>query len=117
MVRRYSLSLINRTPPRNSLAADILGVQQHQDTDQVHQQHAQQPPLMAKSLMNSIKDIHEALSDFNSCQSTVDDSGSSSEYYEDQKNVSVRQKRKKKSRNEYTRVDFMKKQDTKISPK
>ena len=116
MVRRYSLSL--RTPPRNSLAADILGVQQPQDGHQVNQQHVQQAPLMAKSIMSSIKDLQEALSDFNSCQSTVDDSGSSSESCENLKNsTSARQKRKKKSRNEYSRGDFLKKQDTKISPK
>ena len=116
MVRRYSLSL--RTPPRNSLAADILGVQQPQDGHQVNQQHVQQAPLMAKSIMSSIKDLQEALSDFNSCQPTVDDSGSSSDSCENLKNsTSARQKRKKKSRNEYSRGDFLKKQDTKISPK
>ena len=117
LVRRYSLSLTDRTPPENSLAADILGAQLH-NASQVHQQHVQQVPLIKNSLMSSIKDIQEALSDFKSCNSTTEESYSLSESNDDLKNTAaVRRKRKKRSKNNYSREDFIKKQDTKVSPK
>ena len=72
LVRRHSISLIDRTPPPNSLSADILGFN---------------PPMLsakAKELFSSISEIHDSLSDFNSC---LDSSGasSSSEQAEDLK--------------------------------
>ena len=106
VVRRYSLSLCNRTPPRNSLAADILGTKKISLTN--------------KSLMSSIKDMQEVLSDFNSCQSTLGDSTSSTDDLEKSETVSTsRKKRKKKgfSKFDYSRENFIKKQDTKVSPK
>ena len=63
LARRYSLSLIDRTPPPKSLAADLLSLDI--------------PKFSSKSLMSSIKDLTETLSDFNSCISSTsaDDSG------------------------------------------
>ena len=109
-VRRHSLSLTKRTPPRNSLAADILG------TPQLQQQSNQ---LASKSLMNSIKDIQEVLSDFKSCNSSSSDEALENLKESDANNTTnmSRQKRKKKARSEYSREDFLKKQDTKVSPK
>ena len=61
VVRRYSLSLENRSPPRNSIAADLL--------------HSK--PTRAEEI---IADIKETLSDFNSCQESLSElSGSSDE--------------------------------------
>ena len=109
-VRRHSLSLTRRTPPRNSLAADILG------TPQLQQQSSL---LTSKSLMNSIKDIQEALSDFKSCNSSSSDEALENLKESDAINTTnmSRLKRKKKARSEYSREDFLKKQDTKVSAK
>ena len=107
LVRRHSISLINRTPPKGSLAEDIL-------TPKPLNMHA-------KSLMNSIQDIKEVLSEFNSCQSTL---GSSSSEEEDQVDGAKSldkskqsKKRKKKNKKGYERGDFIKKLDNKSSPK
>ena len=56
LARRNSLSLLNRTPPPNSLAADLLGV----------------PNTKAKHLstLSAVRDLAETLSDFNSCISS-----------------------------------------------
>ena len=51
VVRRHSISIIDRSPPPNSLAADILERSQN----------------VAKSLFNQLADMQESLSDFNSC--------------------------------------------------
>ena len=111
LVRRYSLSLIDRTPPKSSLATDILG------TKQLEVKHG----LTKNSLRNSLKDIQDALTDFNSCNSTLDYLSSSSEESSDLKNEtdisSSRRKRKKKPKSDLVREDFLKKQDTKPSPK
>ena len=113
LVRRYSLSLTDRTPPKSSLAADILG------TAQLEVNHG----ITKKSLtlMNSLKDIQDVLTDFNSCNSTLDSLSSSSEESSDLKNQTnkspSRRKRKKKPRSDLVRGDFLKKQDTKPSPK
>ena len=110
-VRRYSLSLTNRTPPKFSVAADILGTKQ---TDG-------QQALAKNSLMDSIKDIQDALTDFNSCYSTSNLESSSADDNSDLKketNISPsRRKRKKKAKSALSRGDFLKKQDTKPSPK
>merc|ERR1712105_335156 len=70
VVRRHSLSLMRRTPPKDSLAAEILGANTFQTRNMGN--------LVNKSIRNSIRDMQEVLSDFNSCQSTLDDSTSSS---------------------------------------
>ena len=106
VVRRYSLSLTNRTPPKHSLAADILG--------------AKKISLANRSLMSSIKDLQDVVSDFNPCQSTLEDSTSSTDDLEKSETISTsRKKRKKKGfpKGDYSREDFTKKQDTKVSPK
>ena len=81
VVRRYSLSLENRIPPGKSLAADILGTQ-----------FSLLKPR--NTIMSNIKDIQDALSDFNSCNSTLDSSSSSSDEPPDV--VKKERKRKKK---------------------
>ena len=60
MVRRYSLSLLDRSPPGDSLAADILG---------------SQTPSFIKtaSILNELKTMSEQLSDFGSCISDSDE--------------------------------------------
>ena len=106
-VRRHSISLSGRTPPRNSIAADILAKPSHNLNSN-------------KSLLTSIKDLQEALSDFNSCNSTLDSSASSdctSETH-DLKNSNPgfgKKKRKKKSKS-FERGDFLKKPNTQQSP-
>ena len=73
--------------------------------------------------MDSIRDMKEALSDFNSCQSTLGDSSStgSDDVSEDLKNTvntsGSKKKRKRKGKKDYKRGEFLKKQDTKPSPK
>ena len=112
LVRRYSLSLTNRTPPKNSLAADILGAH----SNQISMQGA----MVNKNLMSSIKDLQEAISDFNSCQSTLDESSASEESCRDLKipaETTSKKKRKRRQRSEFCREEFLKKQDTKTSPK
>ena len=109
-VRRHSLSLLNRTPPRNSLAADILGTHDFQASKSLNNS--------TRSLMNSIKDMQEALSDFKSCNST-NESSSSEDISENLKEIAActsKKKRKKKAKSEYSREEFIKKQDTKLSP-
>ena len=109
-VRRHSVSLNRRTPPRNSLAADILGTSQPQ----------QQPSALAsKSLMNSIKDLQDVLSDFKSCNSSSSDEAPDNLKEPDSISTAnmSRLKRKKKARSDYSREEFLKKQDTKVSPK
>ena len=72
--------------------------------------------------MDSIKDLQEVLSDFGSCQSTLDNSSSSDEATENLKNgtnvnTSIsKKKRKNKARSEYSREEFLKKQNTQLSP-
>ena len=71
VVRRHSISLIDRSPPRHSLAANIL----------------EKTPSLAsvKLLWSQIADIKNSLSDFNSCaedeselESSAESSGESS---------------------------------------
>ena len=63
VVRRHSISLTNRTPPRTSIAADILG--------------SSKPFQRTKLAVEELKDLAEKLSDFNSCISDSGDSTSS----------------------------------------
>ena len=73
-VRRFSLSLLDRTPPPNSLAADILG-------------SSNLNLGAAKSLLSKISDMQETLSDFNSCAESFQDSSSSSDESEPLKQI------------------------------
>lgn len=66
LVRRHSISLIDRSPPNNSLAADILGMQSSL---------ARAP---SKTLLSSITNLTETLSEFNSCAESFGESSSSS---------------------------------------
>ena len=100
VARRHSISLTNRTPPRNSLACELLGPQY---------------PLLKSgknSVMSSIKDLQDTLSDFNSCNSTMD--SSSCEEASEEADVG---KRKRKQKKVLGRDHFLKKQNTQVSPK
>ena len=57
LARRHSLSLLNRTPPKGSLAEDLLGLPKYRNRN-------------LSSLSDNIKDLAETLSDFNSCLSS-----------------------------------------------
>ena len=105
LVRRHSISLLNRTPPKGSLAEDILMT----------------TPLFAKtqSIMDSINDIKETLSDFASCQSTRSTSSSEEDQVDGAKsliNIKLNKKRRKKCKNGYDRSDFVKKPNNNKSP-
>ena len=63
VVRRHSISLTNRTPPRTSIAADILA--------------SSKPFQNTKLAVDELKDLTEKLSDFNSCISDSEGSTSS----------------------------------------
>ena len=62
------MSILDRTPPPNSLAADILGATRSNLTLKA-----------TKSIFSNIADIQESLSDFNSCQESSAGSSSSEE--------------------------------------
>ena len=82
LARRRSLSLLNRTPPPGSLAADLLG---------------SNLPRMSESIMSSIRDIKESLSDFNSC---ISDSGTESrDSFKDFSEVKKRKRKKSPTQN------------------
>ena len=113
VVRRHSVSLTNRTPPRHSLAADILGSRPHLG--------------ITSGLMASISDLQDQLSEFNSCQELSDSSQGSSEDDTKQEdllswNKSTSNKKKDKKRKRKLALTpgkehFLKKQNTQISPK
>ena len=73
LARRRSLSLLNRTPPRGSLAADLLD---HPENTRVI---ATKAPLQTQRLISSVKDLTESLSEMNSCKSSPS-SSEESEY-------------------------------------
>ena len=100
VVRRHSISLSNRTPPRGSLASELLG----------SQLSFLKPN---KSVMSSIKDIQEVLSEFNSCNSTLE--SSTSEASEDSEDAVG--KRKRKTKKLPGRDHFLKKANRQVSPK
>ena len=58
LVRRHSLSLVNRTPPKGSLSAELLSVN---------------PRNSLEETQKLIDDLKESLSDFGSCVSEVSD--------------------------------------------
>ena len=110
VVRRHSISLLNRTPPKNSLAADIL-----------ERSLSKSASKQTSAIWNSIKDIKEALSDvdtqcFNTANSTLSISSSEEDGVEGSAKKTKR-KRKKKAKNEYSRKDFVKKINNQTSPK
>ena len=114
IVRRHSLSIIDRSPPVNSLAAEILASRSTLSS------------LASKSILPNIADIQDTLSDFNSC---IESTGESSEDEEDflkkkpfdtanTLNDKKRQKRLKRKLNLTPgREDFLKKPNNQISPK
>ena len=116
-MRRNSLSLLERSPCPKSLAAELLGTM---------------PRLTmrtSKSILKNIADITETLSDFNSCAESLGESSSSSsdesEPPLDKENEGFKtmndRKRKKKAKRRLAltpgKEQFLKKQNTKISPK
>ena len=67
LVRRHSLSLLDRSPPPNSLAAELLA-------------SSKLTRISSKAIMSDIADIRGSLSDFTSCiESTEDDSSHSND--------------------------------------
>ena len=63
VVRRYSLSLSNRTPPKGSLEADLLGTLTPGTA-----------VSRTKFMVNEVKDLTDQLSDFYSCVSELSES-------------------------------------------
>ena len=108
LVRRHSISLINRTPPHQSIAAEILGSCKSTTRDK------------ARLLVNEITDC---LSEFNSCVSDFSSDKSSDEnddkVNEGEKNNSMNEKKRtkrNKRKNSLTpnKDFFMKKQNTEL---
>ena len=64
IARRHSISLIDRTPPLNSLSAELI---------------ATESPCLLKTtyILNELKVMHEQFSDFGSCLSSLSSSESS----------------------------------------
>ena len=112
VVRRHSISLMNRTPPLNSLAADILG------------SHTPSLALSRTNLMfNDIKDLADRLSDFNSCVSELSSSEDADHECEGENKGWVtmneqKRKRRLKRKNSLTpnKEIFLKKQNTDLVP-
>ena len=100
LARRHSLSLLNRTPPEGSLAAQLLDPSLS---------------LVPRSLISNIKDITASLSDFNSCiSSTSDNSESESkESFKDLPTVGIKKRKRKKSPG---KKELIKKADMKVTP-
>ena len=67
VVRRHSISLINRTPPKDSIAGEILEANSRPDF------------LKAQAALNDLKGLTDQLSDFGSCLSSFDSSEDSGE--------------------------------------
>ena len=114
MVRRHSLSTIDRTPPSNSLAADILDLNLPKVTLST-----------SRSILSNISQIQESLSDFNSCVESQESSSSLSEEEADLKQndefktaKDKRREKKNKRKIKWTpsKDQFLKKQNTQISP-
>ena len=116
VVRRHSVSLTNRTPPRFSLAADILNSRPLGPRVESH-----------SSLLASITDLQEQLSEFNSCQEELSDSSSTNSGDETQHqelptlHKSANEKKRERRRKRKLAVtpgkeQFLKKQNTQSSP-
>ena len=115
LVRRHSISL--RTPPGNSIAAEILGAL------------ASRPDLnRTKSLVNDLKecisDFGSCVSDFGSCMSESSESGQSDEAVDNSEekdgfqtmNEKRRKRKKRKLKVSPGREDFLKKPNLVLSP-
>ena len=102
LVRRHSLSLLNRTPPKDSLAADLLG------GNNSRLQHV-------NSLLSSIKDKVESLSDFNSCFSSQS-SGDESESQSSKADAWIEPKKRKRKKSPGEKEDSLKRVNLKASP-
>ena len=114
LVRRNSLSLFDRSPPPKSLAAEILGTQSSSLTLKT-----------SKSILSSIADIQDSLSDFNSCVDSTSELSSSSDEAEDNPEkdnfkTANQKKREKKLKRKLAltpgKEQFLKKQNTQHSP-
>ena len=90
VVRRHSLSMINMTPPKDSIAADILGT------------FPPRPDLLkTKSMLNELETLTERLSDFGSCLSSSSSDDQSGEENLDTggfKTMNEKKRNKKKKR-------------------
>ena len=113
LVRRHSLSMIDRSPPPNSLAAELLGSKEYSWK------------TSSKSILSNIADIQDSLSDFNSCVESTNDRTSSSDEAETGKEIieckTANDKKREKKRKRKLAVtpekeQFLKKQDLKRSP-
>ena len=109
LVRRNSLSLLNRTPPPNSLAAEILG----STSSRVPPENVPRQP--GQMLLSSLKNISESLSDFNSCLS-YSSSNDASDTDTMQLPVKWLKKRKRKESPEKEDDKGLKKADLRVSP-
>ena len=99
LARRHSISLINRTPPSGSLAEELLAP-------------SPSASLQNLKLISSIKDITEALSDFNSCMSSFSSNdGSDNETVQPNKDLKKRKRKKSPKQKEQ-----LKKMDLKVTP-
>ena len=66
LVRRHSLSILDRSPPPNSLAAQLLA-------------SSNLTRISSKTILSDIANIRDSISDFNSCIESVEESSQSSE--------------------------------------
>ena len=69
LVSRHSISLMNRTPPKLSLAADILG--------------SLQSANKTRLIVEDLKELTDKLSDFNSCVSDFSENSTGDEHEKD----------------------------------
>ena len=116
LVRRHSMSIIDRSPPTNSLAAELLA-------------SSNLTRISRQNIMSDIADIQGSLSEFNSCIESSEESSSTSENEVDKnlKNENIvkhvtmndkkrQKKRKRKSASTPGKEDFLKKQNIQSSP-
>ena len=105
--------MIDRSPPPNSLAAELLGSKEYSWK------------TSSKSILSNIADIQDSLSDFNSCVESTNDRTSSSDEAETGKEIieckTANDKKREKKRKRKLAVtpekeQFLKKQDLKRSP-
>ena len=101
LVRRHSLSILNRTPEKGSLAEDLLATNF--------------PRLAAqtKLLSDSIKDLTESVSNFNSCQSSLE---LSTDDESEKNNKANRKKGKKRACKTSPNPELQKKANMRKSP-
>ena len=113
LVRRHSISTIDRTPPPKSLAADLLGLGLPSAT-----------LMSTRSIFSNISQIQDSLSDFNSCLESEESSGISEEEVdlEEDKEIKTANDRKRDKKNKRkikwtpTKDQFIKKQNIQSSP-